>query len=98
MKSPLTPEQLREQRLEREQRSTVDRAEKATSERLQASSVLAIGGLIMMIVGAYFIVANPFGDEVMGREIVNLHGVFIGQTAALIGAIFFACGIHLRHR
>jgi hypothetical protein len=66
-------------------------------EEYKGSAGWCIGlGLLFLAAGAWFLVVDPTGGEVMGRSIVNSHKVTLGQTAAIVGAIFLAAGIRPR--
>lgn len=55
-------------------------------------------GILLLLVGVYFLVVSPSagGAELLGRDIVNLQRVYVGQTAAICGSIFLAAGIRPR--
>jgi len=60
---------------------------------------LCVGlGVIFLLIGAYFLLLGPSeGDsEFLGRSVVNVHRLYLGQTSAIIGAIFLAVGIRPR--
>jgi hypothetical protein len=55
-------------------------------------------GLLLLLVGAYFLIVNPSegGAEMLGRDVVNLQRLYLGQTAAICGAVFLAAGLRPR--
>jgi hypothetical protein len=59
---------------------------------------LCIGlGIVFLIIGGLLLVFPSSGDSgFLGRPVVNLQRLYIGQTTAIIGAIFLAVGIRPR--
>jgi uncharacterized membrane protein len=54
---------------------------------------LCIGlGLLFLVIGGWFLVLSPS----QGGDIVNMQRLAIGQTSAIVGAIFLAAGIRPR--
>lgn len=92
-----TGEQIRAERLEREAREAKDAAEQAVTAKAGTGTGLAVIGIAIMIAGVYFLIVDPSGGDAYGRSVVNLQRLYLGQTAAIIGAIFFAAGVHLRN-
>jgi hypothetical protein len=56
--------------------------------------ILGLGGIA---VGGYFLL-NPSDSSIenLGRNIINLQRIALGQTLAIVGAIFLAVGIRPR--
>lgn len=90
----ITGEQLRAQRLEREALELKDAGERAVAARASAGASLVLVGLAMLIVGAFILIVVPGASD---TDIVNLQMLYVGQTSAIIGAIFLAAGVHLRN-
>lgn len=58
---------------------------------------LCIGiGVGFMLLGVFFLLISPSVGEAFGSPVVNLQRLYIGQTSAIIGAIFMAVGIRPR--
>ena len=54
-------------------------------------------GAVFMALGAFLLLITPDeGSQVLGRSVLNLHKVALGQTAAIVGAIFLAAGLRPR--
>ena len=54
-------------------------------------------GVVFVALGFYFLISPSEGEvEILGRTVVNLHRLALGQTSAIVGAIFLAAGIRPR--
>ena len=55
-------------------------------------------GLTLLLIGAFVLLVAPGEDgaEFAGRQFVNLQRLYLGQTAAICGAVFLAAGIRPR--
>jgi hypothetical protein len=63
-----------------------------------SESACIVLGLLLLLVGAYFLIVNPSegGAGILGRDVVNLQRLYLGQTAAICGAVFLAAGLRPR--
>jgi hypothetical protein len=92
-----SPEQLKARRLEREASAAKEQTDRDIAERVMAAGILIVSGFLLLVVGLWFLVFAPNQDVTGFRTVVNLQRLYIGQTAAIVGAIFFATGLHLRN-
>jgi hypothetical protein len=81
--------------------STVSRPAANTTPSQERRSVgsesLCVGfGIVFLAVGFWFLVINPGEGAILGLTVVNLQRIAIGQTSAIVGAIFLAAGIRPR--
>lgn len=54
-------------------------------------------GILLWVIAAYLLLLSPgLGDEVLGREIVNLQKLFLGTTCGISGAVFISAAIRPR--
>jgi hypothetical protein len=55
-------------------------------------------GIVFLAVGFWFLLVSPGeGDAaILGQTVVNLQRLTIGETSAIVGAIFLAAGIRPR--
>jgi hypothetical protein len=93
---PLTaksPEQLKADRTAREAREKEDATEKFLAQRARASGVCMIFGGLLLLTGIWFLLVSPG----VAFDTVNLQKLYIGQTAALVGAILLASGLVLKY-
>jgi hypothetical protein len=93
----LSPEELRAQRLEREQRALQDAKEARERDRSQSSLFLIIAGVLLVLAGAWFLFIAPSQGGLGGNDIINFHRLILGQTLTISGAVFFVGGLLLRH-
>ena len=93
-----SPEQRQADREAREQRAAEEAAERAAGERRSASLALLVFGLLLIAVGAWYLVVAPSeGATYAGESIVNLQRLIVGQTCAIAGVICFAAGALIRY-
>jgi hypothetical protein len=56
-------------------------------------------GILLSLVGAYFLTVPSGGAaDFMGRsvDVVNLHRLYLGQTSAIVGAMFIVAAVRPR--
>jgi hypothetical protein len=87
-----SPEQLQADRLAREAREKQALAERFMAQRAQWSGWFQIGGGLLVLIGLWFLLFSPG----INGEVVNIQKLYIGQTAALVGAILFSAGVLLK--
>jgi drug/metabolite transporter (DMT)-like permease len=93
-----TPEQLKAERIARQERDAEAALEGVDVERRQVSGVLMILGVVLILAGAWFLLASPSQSSYGGEAVINLHRLTIGETAAIAGAILFSAGAIIRYR
>jgi hypothetical protein len=94
----LTPEEREAKSRDREAKSARERADRESAERAMVAGLLIVFGFLLLVIGLWFLVLAPGEDTMGSRAVVNLQRLYIGQSAAIVGAIFFATGLHLRNR
>jgi polyferredoxin len=92
----LTPDEIRARREEREAREAREQTERNATERNALAALLIVAGVLLLIIGVWYLVLVPGEDTVGLGTVVNLQRLYIGQTAAIVGGIFFAAGLHER--
>lgn len=75
----LSPEQLRDQRLQREAREAKEAREQFEAERNGTGIAMVLIGFAAIAAGVYFLIISPGQDDSLGREVVNLQRLFTGQ-------------------
>jgi hypothetical protein len=53
-------------------------------------------GIVLVVIGLNYLLNPSEGGDLLGREVVNLQRLYIGQTATICGAIFVAVGARPR--
>jgi uncharacterized membrane protein len=92
------PEAARQRRIAREEAEAREIAAAREQSRQLSASALIISGTVLLAVGFWFLVVNPSGGEIDGTPIANLHRLTLGETTAIVGAVFLTGGLWLRFR
>jgi hypothetical protein len=75
-------------------------SEPGRSYAVQAGSAAAcvLIGTFLLLIGFFFLVVSPSegGSELLGRDVINLQRLYLGQTSAICGAVFLAAGLRPR--
>lgn len=55
-------------------------------------------GILFLLIGGYLLLLSPSEDgaELLGRSVVSMHRLVIGQTSSIMGTVFLAVGIRPR--
>ena len=78
----------------REARAREILAEAFATQRAQWSGWFQIVGVFLLLVGFWFLILQP-GSEY--SSVVNIQKLYVGQTAAIVGAILLAAGVLLKY-
>lgn len=93
-----SPEQLKVDRLAREERAAKDAQDSRSRERGQAAYFLLGAGTVLLLLAVYFLwLAPTIGGIATDETTVNLQRLFIGSTCGVAGAVFVAAGLVLRY-
>lgn len=94
---PLSAEQLKQQRIDRQAREAKEVREQFEAERNGTGVAMVLIGFAAIAAGVYFLIVSPGQDDSLGREIVNLQRLFTGQALLIMGAVFAAAGFIVRY-
>ena len=76
--------------------TSISATEKLDDEEKNGSVTICVTlGLTFIVIGL-FLLMNPEGGELMGRSIVNMQKLAVGQTFCIMGSIFMAAALRPR--
>lgn len=96
------PKSIDEPKLDAEKHGGTDSSGQTTGAASifyqKGSTEACIGlGILFLLIGVCVLLYPSLGDaEIMGRSVVNLQLLTIGQTSSIVGAVFLAAGIRPR--